>query len=76
MAKQTKEPADVSPVATSPSPEQTVDLALVLSARTGLGVVVLREKLSAYRDPKKIADLLAQNNLSEIMALLDPMNKA
>jgi hypothetical protein len=51
-------------------------LAKRLAARTGLGVGLLEEKLTAHADDAAIEDLLARNDLPTILGLLNPANKA
>jgi len=51
-------------------------LAKRLAARTGLGVGLLEEKLTAHADDAAIEALLASNDLPTILGLLNPANKA
>ena len=64
---ETPEPA----AATSSKP-----LAKRLAARTGLGAGLLAQRLAAHNDDDAIETLLAAGQIPELLALLEPQNKA
>lgn len=51
-------------------------LAKRLAARTGLGVGLITERLAAHNDDVYIEALLYENDITEILQLLEPSNKA
>jgi len=51
-------------------------LAKRLAARTGLGAGLISQRLAAHNDDAAIETLLAGGYIPEILALLEPKNKA
>lgn len=76
MAKKKETPPDSEPTPepTPATPPQS--LAKRLAARTGLGAGLISERLAAHNDDAAIEALLSENNISEILQLLEPSNKA
>ncbi len=71
----TKKKLDVETTATE-TPVLVKPLAKRLAARTGLGAGLLAERLAAHNDDAAIETLLAAGQIPELLALLEPQNKA
>ena len=69
--KKTIEAPDPTAAATPSKP-----LAKRLAARSGLGAGLISQRLAAHNDDAAIETLLAGGYIPEILALLEPKNKA
>lgn len=78
MAKKKSDPAteSTSEVVDATPSKPAASLALRLSAVTGMGVLVLDQRLAEYNNDAEIEALLADNDVPMILQRLSPSQKA
>ncbi len=76
MAKKKDTPQDSEPTPEPTAATPSKPLAKRLAARTGLGAGLLAQRLAAHNDDAAIETLLAAGQIPELLALLEPQNKA
>jgi hypothetical protein len=47
-----------------------------ICARTGMGMLLLKQRIEAFADNSKLTELLEANDMPSIIDLLEPSNKA
>jgi hypothetical protein len=88
MAKTTKQPItdtddgakivapQIADVATKTMTATTDHLVSHICARTGMGMILLKQRIEAFADNSTLTELLEANDMPSIIALLKPSNKA